>query len=164
MSAQTSYNFTSPAGSAGGLVDLAPYAIDTRLNTEATGTMTLGVGVVQGDTPGSNIALPTADATAAAFEGITTNNRTTEYDLEGSVYVRNGAAMGVLRYGRIYAKVASDVEPAYGDALYLVTSGDEAGYFTNDSTAGVAVKGRFIGSVDATNQVAPVELFNQAQE
>lgn len=163
MSAQTTYKFSSPIGSAGGLVDLAPYAIDTFLNAEETGVMMFGVGVVQGDNPGVNIALPTADATAAVFEGITTNNRTTEYDVEGVTHIRNGAAMGVLRYGRIYVRVAEGVEPAYGDAAYLIVSGDEAGYFTNDSGSGIAVKGRFLSAVDSSAQVAVVELFNQAQ-
>ncbi|MCD8397542.1 MAG: hypothetical protein LUD12_10265 [Lachnospiraceae bacterium] len=164
MSAQTTYKYSSPIGSAGGIVDLTPYAIDTFLNGEETGVMMFGVGVVQGDTPGTNVILPTADSTAAVFEGITTNNRTTEYDMEGATHIRNAKAMGVMRYGRIYARVATDVEPAYGDALYLVVSGDDAGCFTNDSGSGIAIKGRFIGPVDSSSQIAAVELFNQAQE
>ena len=163
MSAQTTYNYTSTIGTAGGLVDLSPYAIDTFLNEEETGNMLFGVGVVQGSTPGTNVALPTEAATADVFEGVTTNNRTTEYDMEGKTHINEGAAIGVLRYGKIYVRVAADVEPAYGDALYLITSGDEAGYFTNSDTGTVAVKGRFIGGVDTASQIAAVELFNQAQ-
>lgn len=164
MSAQTSYRYSSPIGSPGGIVDLTPHAIDTFLNGEETGVMKLGVGVVQGDNPGVNVALPAADAAATVFEGVTVNNRTTEYDLEGTLYLRKGKALGVMRYGRVYVRVAEDVTPAYGDAAYVVTSGDEAGYFTNDSTGGIAVKGRFLGGVDSSAGVAVVELFNQAQE
>lgn len=164
MSAQTTYNYSTPIGAAGGIVDLAPYAIDTFLNEEETGTLKFGVAVVQGSTPGTHIALPTSDSTAADFEGITTNNRTTEYDVEGELAVRNGASVGVMRYGRIYGRVAADVEPAYGDAVYVILDGDEAGYLTNDSTGTVAIKARFLGTVDTNAQVAQIELFNQAQE
>ncbi len=162
MSVQTTYKFSSTIGSAGGIVDLAPYAIDTFINSAENGKMVFGIGVVQGDTPGTNIALPTSSATAAVFEGITTNNRTTEYDLEGTVYCRNGIAMGVMRYGRIYGRVAADVEPVYGDSVYMITSGDEAGYFTNSDSGTLAIKGRFLSAVDATSQIAVIELFNQS--
>ena len=102
MSAQTRYGYSTPIGAAGGIVDLAPHSIDTFLNEEEPGVMRFGVGVVQGSKPGINIALPDDKATAATFEGITTNNRTTEYDLEGELHIRSGAAVGVMRYGKIY--------------------------------------------------------------
>lgn len=163
MSAQLTYKYSTPIGAAGTIVDLAPYAIDTFKNEEDTGDMLFGLGVVQGTTVGVQIKKPVAASTAAVFEGITSNNLTTEYDLEGKVHVRNGAAIGVMRYGRIYGRVAAGVTPAYGDALYMIKSGDEAGYFTNSSSGTVAVKGRFLSTVDSTNRVAMVELFNQAQ-
>lgn len=164
MSAQTRYGFSTPMGAAGGIVDLAPYAIDTFLNEEDNGKMQFGMGVIQGTTPGSHVKKPVAGTTAAKFEGITTNNRTTEYDMEGKLAVRKGAAMGVMRYGRIYGRVAKDVKPAYGEAVYLVISGDEAGYFTNVAgESAIAVKARFLSGVDSTAQIAMIELFNQAQ-
>ena len=169
MSAQTRYGYATPIGAAGGLVDLAPYAIDTFLNEEENGVMKFGVGVVQGSKPGTNIAMPTKTATAEVFEGVSTNNRTTEYDLDGKLFVRKGRPVGVMRYGRIYARVAEGVEPKYGDALYLVVEGDEAGCFTTvaaaaaDAPATIAVKGRFMGGVDTSAQIAQIELFNQAQ-
>lgn len=172
MSAQTRYGYPMPVGVAGGIVDTAPYSIVSRLNEAATGTMKFGIGVVQGAKPGSGIAMPKAASTAAKFEGITTNNHHTEHDLEGDLHIRKSAAIGVMTYGRVYARVAEDVEPAYGDSVYLIVEGDEAGYFTNQaaSTATgstdaktIAIKGRFLGGVDSTTKVAPVELFNQAQ-
>lgn len=84
MSAQTKYGYSTPIGAAGGIVDVAPHQIDTFLNEEENGVLKFGAGVVQGSKPGVNIALPKKAATAAKFEGITTNNRTTEYDLEAS--------------------------------------------------------------------------------
>ena len=168
MSAQTKYSFSTPIGSAGGIVDIAPYAIDSFLNEEKNGVLKFGVGVVQGSKPGINIALPKTGATAAKFDGIVTNNRTTEYDMDGKLAIRSGAAVGVMRYGRIYARVADKVTPQYGDALYLITEGDNAGLFTNTASATsgsttAAVKGRFLGAADLTTKVAPVELFNEAQ-
>ena len=151
MSAQTKYGYSTPIGAAGGIVDVAPHQIDTFLNEEENA------------------------ATAAKFEGITTNNRTTEYDLEGKLAVRKGAAVGVMRYGKIYGRVAEGVEPAYGDSVYLITEGEEAGCFTNEAgtpasgeghqgdPATIAVKARFVGGVDTNAQIAPIELFNQAQ-
>lgn len=58
MSAQTRYGYATPIGAPGGIVDLAPYAIDTFLNEEETGTLKFGMGVVQGSKPGTNVALP----------------------------------------------------------------------------------------------------------
>lgn len=158
MSAQTRYGFSTPIGSAGGIIDLAPYEVNTFLNEEKTGVMKPGMGVVQGSTPGSNIALPESGATAAEFEGVTTNNRTTEFDTEGKLLVRKGTAVGVMRYGRIYVRLADDAEPNYGDPVYLVVDGDEAGCFTQEESENVAISGRFIG--EAENGIAPVELFN----
>lgn len=168
MSAQTHYGFSTPKGHAGGIYDLAPCAIDTFINEAVNGAMKFGMGVVQGSVPGSNINVPATGASADKFEGVTVNNRTTEYDLEGNLSVRKGASIGVMRYGKVYARVAPEVEPAYGDALYLIVEGDNAGCFTKTASADsgsttVAIKGRFIGEVDTTAQVAPIELFNQAQ-
>lgn len=164
MSAQTRYGYSTPVGAAGGIVDLAPYAIDTFLNEAESGVMKFGIGVVRGSKPGVNINVPDEDATASDFEGITTNNRTTEYDMEGKLHVRSGAAIGVMRYGRIYGRVAEGVEPSYGEAVYLIIDGDEAGCFTNAADGNIAIKARFLGGVDATAQIAEIELFNQAQQ
>lgn len=159
MSAQTSYRYSGPMGVAGGIVDLAPYAIDTFLNEEETGAMKFGVGVVKGTKPGTNIKLPATGATAAQFEGITVNNRTTEYDLEGNIRVIKSAAVGVMRYGRIFGRLAADVEPTYGDPVYLVITGDDAGCFTTESSGTVAINARFMSPAD--NGVAMIELLNK---
>lgn len=166
MSAQTRYGFRTPIGFAGGIYDLSPYAIDALLNEEETGKMSFGVGVVTGDNAGAGARLPGEGDTAAIFEGITVNNRTTELDTEGKLSVKKGGSINVMRYGRVYARVAADVEPKYGETAYLITSGDEAGYFTNvASSNAIAVKARFLGSLDGTGaQIALIELFNQAQD
>lgn len=161
MSAQTRYGYATPIGAPGGIVDLAPYAIDTFLNDEKNGVLKFGMGVVQGSKPGVNIALPAAGATADKFEGIATNNRTTEYDMDGRVFVRKGVGVGVMRYGRIYVRVKEGDAPEYGDALLLIVNGDDAGCFTSTEDSGntIAVNGRFLGGID--NGVAPVELMRE---
>lgn len=132
MSAQTKYGYSTPIGAAGGIVDVAPHQIDTFLNEEENGVLKFGAGVVQGSKPGVNIALPKKAATAAKFEGITTNNRTTEYDLEGKLAVRKGAAVGVMRYGKIYGRVAegaTKVEASETNGNVKV-NGDEVTVYT----------------------------------
>lgn len=161
MSAQTRYGYATPIGAPGGIVDLAPYAIDTFLNDEENGVMKFGMGVVQGSKPGVNVALPASGATSDKFEGVATNNRTTEYDLEGRIFVRKGVGVGVMRYGRIYVRVKTGDAPEYGDPLLLIINGDDAGCFTSTEDSGntIPVNGRFLGGVD--NGVAPVELMRE---
>jgi len=159
MSAQLTYKYSTVKGAPGGIYDLAPYAIDTFINEENTGDMEFGIGVVQGTKIGSGIAIPDSNATAAVFEGITTNNRTTERDLEGGLYIRKGVPIGVMRYGRIYVHCDANADPAYGDPLYMVADG---GYFTESNSSTIAIKGRFLSGKDS-DDVALVELFNEAQ-
>lgn len=161
---QMNYGYTTPVGEAGGIIDLAPYAIDSFTNEEETGKLNFGVGVVKGTAAGKQVKLPVAATTAADFDGVVTNRRTTEYDLEGNIHIRKNATVGVMRYGRIYVKLAPDVAPAYGDPVYVKIKGDNVGCFdkANTGSDGVQVKGRFIGGADTTRGIAPVELFNES--
>ncbi len=171
MSAQTTYRFATQPGMAGGIIDLAPYAIDTFLNEEDNGVMKPGLGVVTGELAGKGVALPDKkDLTAPArFEGIVTNNHTREYDLEGKVYLRHGVSMGVMRYGRIWARAATqegNVTDAieYGQPVYIVAKQDDPdlGCVTNKKDENIEVKGMFLGPVD--NGLVGVELFNPNAE
>lgn len=160
MAVQTAYNWTTGRGIAGGLVDLTPHAIDSFINEEDTGVLKPGLAAMSGTVAGKQIKKFTGSGT---FEGVVNNNRTTEYDLDGHIRMHKGAGVGVVRWGRVYVRVATGVEVAYNDPLYVVKSGDETGFFTN--TAGesgsenaTAVNGRFLG--EAANGIAPVELYN----
>ncbi len=160
MSAQTSYNFKTVAGAAGGIVDLAPNKIDTFINKENTGDMKFGYGVIRDS--GNVCKFPVSGTTGDKFLGVTVNNRTTEFDLEGNTYIRNKAAIGVMRYGSIYAKTATGLTIAAGDSLYLIISGNDAGKFTNASgDNAIAVNGVFDGAADSQS-IAPITLFNSA--
>ena len=142
-------------------MDLSPYSVDSRINGETEpGALKFGMGVVQGATPGTNVALPTAAATADKFEGLLLTGFTQEMDSAGEVTIRPKQTVGVLRYGKAWARVSKDAAVSYGDKLYLITSGDEAGLFTNKASGNLAVNGRFVGAADSVG-IAPVEIYNQ---
>lgn len=161
MSAQTKYSFSTPIGQAGGIYDLAPYAVDAFCNEAADGAMKFGMGVVTGTKAGKEVKVPAAGATAATFEGIVTNRRTTENTMRGGPELLKGCTVGIMRWGNIYGLLATDVEPAYGEPVYLVASGDDAGCFTNAATGNVAIKAEFRGT--ASDGIALIHLFDQAQ-
>ena len=161
MGAQNTYTFSTPIGQAGGIYDLAPYAVDSFVNESNNGVVKFGMGVVQGTAAGKQVKVPVSGSSAAVFEGIVTNRRTSENALEGGVSLKKGVAIGVMRYGRIYGLLATGVTPTYGAAVYMVKSGDDAGCFTTSSDGTIAIKGRFLSV--ASNGIALIELFNQAQ-
>jgi hypothetical protein len=158
--AQTSYNYTTPKGVAGSLYDITPYSVDSRLNGEATAdALKFGMGAVQGATPGSDVKLPTSASEGGQFEGLVLTSFTQEMNRAGDVKLYPKQTVGVLRYGKAWARVVPGLAIAYGDPLYLTVDGTDAGLFTNDDTDTLAVAGRFIGGVDASD-IAPVELYN----
>ena len=159
MAAQKSYNFSTPCGVAGGLYDLTDKVIDARRNEENNGVLGFGYGVVVGTTAGTDVKLPAgSELTAATFEGITVNGFTSEENMSGDVVLLKNATVGVLSFGRIWAKVVHGLTIAYGDKVYLVVSGDDKGKFSNDSGDGVEVGGaRFLG-VDGSGDVSVVEI------
>lgn len=158
MAVQTSYGFSPSRGVAGGLYDMSPRAVNSR-TTESE--IVFGIGLVQGSTPGTNVTGPASTSTAAVFEGIALNGGTQEMDMEGAVKVAKSRTVSVLRYGRAWVRVEPEAEVKYGDALYLITTGDNAGRFTNADSeeSKIAVSGQFIGA-NTTDGIAPVELFN----
>ena len=88
-----------------------------------------------------------------------TNNRTTELGLDGKSMVRSGVSVGVMRYGRIYARLAKEAKPNYGDPVHMIVEGEDAGCF--NTSGGEAINARFLSGAD--NGVAVVELFNAPQ-
>lgn len=155
MSVQTTYGYATSKGIAGGIYDMYHYPVDSRFNEEENGKLRFGVGVVAGSIPGSNIALPTGESAAADFEGVVVNGFDRQQDLEGKLTILNNQNVGVMRRGRIWVRLATGAAPSYGDALNMITDGNEAGFFATEG--GVEIPGRFIGA--ACNGLAPVELF-----
>ena len=162
MSAQTSYNYAMPKGSAGSIYDLSPYTINTRKVEADDGAIGFGMGVVIGTAAGTGIALPTEESTIAKFEGITVNGYTTEMDINGNTVVRKNASIGVMEHGKVWGRIKSGLTIAYGDAVHLILAGDDAGKFTNVSSATtpktLQITGaKFIGT-KGDGDVAPISL------
>jgi hypothetical protein len=161
MAAQLSYNYTMQRAVPGGAVDTSPHSIVARANGETVqGKIRFGLGVVQGSNPGKDVKLPVSGATADLFEGIISVG-VAEMDMDGTTVIRGTDTLGVMRWGKRWVRVPDDLTIAYGDALYLIVSGDNAGYFTNDDSGTLAVNGRFLGAADS-GDIAPVELYNQS--
>jgi hypothetical protein len=159
--AQLSYTYTTPKGVAGGLYDISPYAVDSRINGEATAdTLKFGMGAVQGTTPGTDVKVPATADTADKFEGLVLTGFASEMDMSGTVKLFPKQTVGVLRYGKAWARIADGIVVAYGEPLYLIKTGDNAGLFTNVATSNMPVNGKFIGAADS-NSIAPIELYNQ---
>ena len=158
---QLSYNYQTPKGIAGGLLDISPKEINSRINGETkSDTMKFGMGAVQGDIPGTDVKIPTAADTADKFEGLILTGHINQMNMSGEVKVYPKQTVGILRYGNAWARVAKDIEPSYGDPLYLVNDGAEAGLFTNDPTDAIEINGIFTGGL-GTGNIAPVVIYNQ---
>jgi len=166
MSGQLSYNYQPPLGIAGTLTDINNRSIDSFLNGEANPyAMKYGMGVVQGNNPGKDVLIPTASSEAAIFEGIAMSNLTTQQTMDGKVLVRSGETIGVLRWGRAWARIVPGLTIDREDPVYLIITGLDAGYFTNvDGDADtISIKGTFTGKV-GTGDIAEINLRNQMNE
>lgn len=158
MAVQTSYGYFVDRGAPGTLYDNAPHEVLSRRSEEDDGAIKYGVGVVTGTTKGVQVKLPDTDSSLLSFEGVVIDGYTDEMNKKGEVVIRNDATVGCVRHGNVWVRLADGVEPAYGDAVYLITDGDEAGYFTNDADGGLKIDyARFIGS-KGTGATAPIAL------
>ena len=133
--AQLEYGYKTPCGIPGGKADLTTYEkVATRRNEEADGVLRFGVAVFKGSETGA-VKLGTTASTKADFEGVTLNGGTTEHDVSGKVVIRTGATIGVLRDGRVWARISPDAKPDYKKVAYVVVDGDYNGCFTDQSAA-----------------------------
>lgn len=159
MSVQTSYDYKTAHGVAGGLYDISSYVIDARTNEAEDGKVLFGLGVVDGTTAGKQVTLPTSASKKENFEGVVVNSHSREMDFYGDVKLRQNETVGVLKDGRVYVRIAPNSEPKYGDVVYLVTTGDYAGYFTTEDGGytAIALNGHYIGE-KATDAIAPAYI------
>lgn len=153
--AQLSYSYNTPMGVPGEILDIAPYENNSRVSEENDGVIKFGMGVVQGTSKGVGVVLPTA--TTDVFEGVVVH-KAVEQDMSGNVVLKKNEAFSVMRWGRIWVRVANvTINP--GDPVYLICSGDNKGMFTNVSTSNLDVKAKFVGAKD--NDIAPIALMNE---
>ncbi len=163
MAVQSSYNYASGQGVAGGLWDLSPYVRESRINEEES-ALKLGMGVVKGTVPGVGVKLPDSSSGLVDFEGVIAKNGTTPLDLNGELKLAAKAAVGVISSGRVWVRIKSGISPAYGKDVYLITSGTNAGLFTLAADTAEAWKirlnARYLGS-KSSGLIAPIELHYQ---
>jgi hypothetical protein len=158
--AQLSYSYNQKAASPGGLRDTSPHMIVARANGEPSGKVKFGMGVVQGVNPGKDVKLPDTGSGADLFEGVVAAG-VKQMDLQGNTALDATDTLGVLKWGAVWVRLAEGLTVAYGERLYLINAGADAGMFTNESTDAIAVNGKFTGGVES-GDIAPVELFNQS--
>ena len=147
MNMAVQMNYGEPSrGIPGLLYDRANYEAVTRRNGADDGKMLFGLGVVQGTEPGKDITLPATGATVDKFEGVVMYSANTEMDDDGAVLLHKGQILDVCQAGKLWVQLVDSVEPAYGQPVYLVITGDDAGKFTPTKGTNLAVKARFIGA------------------
>ena len=121
MPAQMSYSYSTPKALPGAKADIRFDEVVTRRNEEADGVLEYGMAVQVGTSPGATVKVPVSGATAAQIDGVVMRVANTEEDKNGTLIVPGGAALGILKAGRIWARLASDAVPEYGKAAYVVT-------------------------------------------
>jgi hypothetical protein len=158
MAVQTTYGFSFPKGVPGGLFDLSAHEVATR-QTEGNG-ISFGVGVVVGTNKGTDVTLPAASSAAEDFEGVVIHNSAmVEMDMENRVVIGDKRTIGCLQHGRVWVKTGEKAVPAYKEAVYLITDGEEAGCFTtsDDPATKIAVNAVFLGETD--DGIANAEFY-----
>jgi hypothetical protein len=157
--AQTSYSYKMQAAVPGGLRDTAPHEIVARANGETkSGAVKFGMGVVQGANPGEDVKLPTTASAMEAFEGVVTSD-IKQMDTSGNVQIAPTDTLGVLKWGRVWIRIADGLTIAYGEPVYLIRTGDDAGLFSNSATGAIPVNAKFIGAADS-GDIAPAEFWS----
>lgn len=160
MNMAVQMNYGEPSrGIPGLLYDRANYEAVTRRNGADDGKMLFGLGVVQGTEPGKDITLPATGVTVDKFEGVVMYSANTEMDDDGAVLLHKGQILDVCQSGKLWVQLVDSVEPVYGQPVYLVITGDDAGKFTPTKGTNLAVKARFIGA--AQNGIAPAQFVEQ---
>lgn len=152
--AQLEYGYSIPKGVAGGKVDLACDEVVTRLNEAEDGKMKYGMGAVVGTSAGSSVKVPAA--ASDVFEGVVLYLPNTEQDMNGKVVVKKDASLGIVKHGKVWVRLATDVTPTYGADVYVVATGTEAGYFTTASEGNIKTGAKFGNLVDGS--IAVIEL------
>lgn len=131
MSVQTTYVPTLTKAIEGALADTGAHDCVTKYNAEASACVAFGRAVKFGATDFAAL-LPTAQADKIVGVVVHSNQYSTgengELKQDGTAWtngLRPGAAMTILRKGRIWAVAHSDVTP--GDRLYVRRTSAESG-------------------------------------
>jgi hypothetical protein len=156
MAAQTNYSYSTPKGNPGEKYDISYDEVITRKNEEEDGVLKYGMAAQIGTAAGIGVKVPTTGATADDIEGIVLRAADTEQDMKGRVIVPNGVAVGILKKGKVWGRLATGTTPSYGKPAYVVIGGDEAGYFTASKDGNVDIGAKFGNASD--DGIAVIEI------
>lgn len=160
---QTNYSFDAPKGLPGLKYDLSTDICVSKTVEEADGIIKNGMAVVIGTAVGEQIKKPATKNDV--FEGVVVRGGyQAENDKNGNALIPNGARVSVMTSGKIWALVdptkgeddEDTVTPKYGDAAYVVATGDNAGCFTTVADNNIAVDGIFL--TEKENDIAVVYI------
>lgn len=159
---QTSYNYSIPLGVPGGIYDLSGKEIVTRLLDDGV-QVSPGLGMVKGKKPGMTVTKPISTASVADFEGVFVNgSKNLENNQNGYVAAKGSDALGIMRQGKIWVSIIDTTTIVYGKNVAIITDGDNAGCFTDESdtteATKVTINAKFNGKVDKDNGIAVIEL------
>lgn len=158
----TKYSYGTPIGNAGGIYDLSPRTVVSRL-LEGTGVH-FGCAVEVGTDAG--VEVKAVSSSTAAIEGVVVYEAGHEMDKNGKVEFTDGQALSVMTRGKIIVPLSDSATEglAYGQDVYLVTQYDakpeNVGCFTDnvDTTADkkIQINAKFISK--AHDGLAVIEL------
>ena len=118
--ANTNYGYQTSPGVAGGIYDISPKTVVSRILDSAAG-IHFGQAVVKGTTEGVSVKAPTAGTTAADVEGVVTHTFTQPMDENGKVKFVENQTVGVMQKGKVWVRASSNATTvAYGAPVYLV--------------------------------------------
>lgn len=161
--AQRDYGYNQPLGVPGGIFDLSPKKILSRVTDEGVNVKP-GMGLVRGVTSGETVKIPGTGTKAAEFEGVFVHgSKQLEHNMSGIVATEGADTVGVMTAGRIWVLAVSTATTTYGTGAALIIGGDNAGKFTDasdaDEASKVALDGvTFIGIADTDNGIAVVDI------
>lgn len=151
MSAQTSYSLAMAAAILGMKVDSMEDHVETFMAEE---DIPFGSGVVKGAAAATGVINPTAyDAATEVFRGVALHSHAVQTPEPRVGYV-DTEAVSVLRKGKVWVKVSSDVAV---DAAAYADHVNENGQFTDVSTNNGAQVGIFRTAATSGN-LAVLEL------
>lgn len=143
----TNYGYQTSPGVAGGIYDISPKRVESRILDSAEG-IHFGQVVVKGTTAGVSVKAPDSTSTAADIEGVVTHAFTQAMDETGKVKFIENQTVGVMQKGKVWVRTSSNATTiAYGAPVYVVTE---------DATTP-----KNVGTLtDATDSATKVQLTN----
>jgi len=133
----STYGFTLPVAQAGQLYDIVDNQIESFA---AEGAVPFGRACAKGTVADKQVLIPTT--TGDVFRGVAVFTHTVEIDRDtGLAAHADGDAVSVLRKGKIWVEVTSDV--AVDAVAYVDVAGTDLGKFTDVSSSNLATGGIF---------------------